>query len=593
MRAVPRRRRGPLWFGARLRLALGLGAAVAAAALLCGWPYWREEPLAAAVAPPACGAFATAGNLLTAGPRGRRTGRLFVLAAVAWAITWSAAWNTGPLPLVSVFAQSACYLAIGTGVLLYPSGRLERPAERLWTAAAALVLFGGQLALCAASRPQWNGFAPSAVWPSPLADRDLFDLLLRWLVVALVALVGSLLVILALRVPRGGRLERRLTVPVAAAMTVAAVAGAAGQGALAGTDVRLADVLHVYLIQGSSAVALPLAFLAGGLRERLDELTVAERMLRLTAPVSVERVRDALREVLRDDTLDLWFWVPEEEIHVDVAGRAVDLDAGPPGSSGRRRHEVRTEGGDRLAVVEVGAALAGHAPLLEAALVAGARALETAQLQATAQAHLERARAAQERLVRVQTAERERLAGDLRHSAQRRLRELAAMLDDLQAADESFVREQARACRRELAEAITEIGHLAQGVHPTALTGGGLGPALEQVAGRIRLPVHLDLPGRRFPPEVESTLYFALCEALANTVKHAGATGVRLTVRAVPGRVVAEVRDDGAGGARPARGRGGLSGVIDRVRALRGEVVVDSPPGEGTTVRISVPCDAH
>ncbi|TDC76779.1 ATP-binding protein, partial [Actinomadura sp. 7K507] len=83
-------------------------------------------------------------------------------------------------------------------------------------------------------------------------------------------------------------------------------------------------------------------------------------------------------------------------------------------------------------------------------------------------------------------------------------------------------------------------------------------------------------------------LYFALCEALTNAVKHAAAGSIELSVRPAAGEVVAEVRDDGVGGAAPAP-RGGLAGLTDRVRALRGHVTVDSPPGEGTTLKITVP----
>jgi signal transduction histidine kinase len=96
------------------------------------------------------------------------------------------------------------------------------------------------------------------------------------------------------------------------------------------------------------------------------------------------------------------------------------------------------------------------------------------------------------------------------------------------------------------------------------------------------------MPAGRFPREIETTLYFALCEALANAVKHARADAVEVTVRAAGGEVVAEVRDDGAGGAAPAPG-GGLAGLTDRVRALRGEVALDSPPGGGTTLTITLP----
>ncbi|WP_242890714.1 sensor histidine kinase [Actinomadura litoris] len=575
----------PLWFGARVRRAAGAGAAVAAGAVACGWPHWREAPGAAAVTAACCGGFAVAGGVLAAGRSGHRTGLLFTVASAAWAVTWTASWDAGAAPLVSVFAQSVFFLAIGTGVLLYPSGRLGA-AARLWTAAAALVLLGGQVLLCVTSRPEWNGFAPTVLWPALFPDRAVFDGSLRVLTGSLVGLGGFLVAILLGRLPRTSRLERAFTVPVTAAMAVAAAGAVAGQGSIAGGGVRLDDVLRVYLVQGVCATVLPLAFLATTLRSRLAELTVAERMQRLTDPLTVVKVRDALRGVLRDDTLDLWFWAPGDAAYVDGAGHRVPPDPGVPG---RWRHEVRTSGGAPLATVELAAALRDHAPLVEAALVAGGRALETVRLQATAQAHLERARAARERLVRVQAAERERLAADLQRSARRRLRALEAMLAALEAAaGEPSARDQAAACRRELAEAVAELDDLARGVHPAILADAGLGPALELVAARAPVPVRLDLPARRFPPEIESTLYFALCEAVANAVKHARADRVDLEVRAGPERIVARVRDDGVGAAAPVPG-GGLAGLTDRVGALRGRVCIQSPPAAGTILTITLP----
>ncbi|MGI5202008.1 ATP-binding protein [Spirillospora sp. CA-108201] len=583
MRPVPR---WPPWLGARVRRALATGAAVAALALVCGWPHWRAQPAAAAVTLVCCGGFAVAGGLFAAGRTGRRSGTAFVAAAAAWAVTWAVAWNTGAAPLVSVFAQSVFFVAIGVGVLLYPGGRLEGAAAKAWTAAAVVIMVGGQALLCAVSRPEWNGFAASATWPALRPEHEVFHCVQRGLAGAMTVLAGALVVILVARLPRTGRLDRALTVPVAVAVTFGVTGALVVQSTLIGSDAELADVLDVYLFQGVFATVLPLAFLGTALRARLAELTVAERMQRLlVAPVSVARVRDALRAVLGDGALDLWMWA--DGGYVDVEGRRV-RDA-PGGAAGRWRHQVRTSGGEPLATVDLAAALRDHEPLVEAALVAGGRALETVRLQAAAQANLERAREARERLVRIQAAERERLAADLKHSAQRRLHALEEMLARLEAATaDPRAREQAGTCRRELAEAVAELEALARGMHPAILADAGLGPAMELVAARAAVPVRLDMPAGRFPPEIESTLYFALCEALTNAVKHARADAIRLSVRPGPDGIAAEVRDDGVGGASPDPG-GGLAGLTDRVRALRGRVTVESPPGEGTAVRIVLP----
>ncbi len=143
------------------------------------------------------------------------------------------------------------------------------------------------------------------------------------------------MVLLLARVPRTGRLDRAFTVPVMVAVTGGVSIALAIQGTLLGTSVTLDDVLLVYFVQGFCATTLPIVFLFTALRARLSELTVVERMHRLTAPVSVAKVRDALRSVLGDGTLDLWLW--DGGGYVGVDGRPVDapLERGP-GAGGTR-----------------------------------------------------------------------------------------------------------------------------------------------------------------------------------------------------------------------------------------------------------------
>ena len=82
-----------------------------------------------------------------------------------------------------------------------------------------------------------------------------------------------------------------------------------------------------------------------------------------------------------------------------------------------------------------------------------------------------------------------------------------------------------------------------------------------------------------------------MAEALTNVAKYSGATEARVQVVREDGRVVVSVHDDGAGGADPSRGSG-LRGLADRVGALDGVLVVESPVGQGTTVRAEIPVSA-
>jgi signal transduction histidine kinase len=96
----------------------------------------------------------------------------------------------------------------------------------------------------------------------------------------------------------------------------------------------------------------------------------------------------------------------------------------------------------------------------------------------------------------------------------------------------------------------------------------------------------------RLPEPVEVTAYYVASEALTNTIKHAHASAVNMTID-VDGRWIAlTIRDDGVGGADPSRGSG-LIGLNDRVAALGGALAVQSEPGAGTVLTAQIPVAAR
>jgi signal transduction histidine kinase len=108
-----------------------------------------------------------------------------------------------------------------------------------------------------------------------------------------------------------------------------------------------------------------------------------------------------------------------------------------------------------------------------------------------------------------------------------------------------------------LGEALQELQELSRGIHPAILSQGGLGPALKALARRCAIPVEVDVGlETRLAEPVEVAAYYVVAEALTNAAKHAHASGVRVEVQARPGRLHLSVRDDGVGGADPARGSG-------------------------------------
>jgi signal transduction histidine kinase len=141
-------------------------------------------------------------------------------------------------------------------------------------------------------------------------------------------------------------------------------------------------------------------------------------------------------------------------------------------------------------------------------------------------------------------------------------------------------------------ELMVELRELIHGIHPQTLTDMGLPAAIRELAGRSPIPVGVTVRGgsaTRLPQRVEGTAYFVASEALANVVRHSRATRADVTLSRTRGLLVLEVRDDGCGGADPAGGTG-LTGLADRVAVLDGRVLLASPTGGPTVVRVELPC---
>ncbi|WP_426502501.1 GAF domain-containing sensor histidine kinase [Dactylosporangium sp. McL0621] len=140
-----------------------------------------------------------------------------------------------------------------------------------------------------------------------------------------------------------------------------------------------------------------------------------------------------------------------------------------------------------------------------------------------------------------------------------------------------------------LRESFQELQKMARGLHPTILSKRGLAPALRMLANRSTIPVKLELGfDVRLPEVVEVSGYYIASESLANAVKHAQASAVRISAHVSDGELRIEVCDDGIGGADQTLGSG-LIGLRDRVAALGGEIYFVSPPGAGTSVTAAIP----
>ncbi len=214
------------------------------------------------------------------------------------------------------------------------------------------------------------------------------------------------------------------------------------------------------------------------------------------------------------------------------------------------------------------------------------------QLKADLRARLEELRASRKRIVEASLEARKQLERDLHDGAQQQLVSLSVDLQLLQTRiTDTPTLELLDTTRAKLTDALASLRALARGIHPALLTDRGLAPALEALAQRAPLPVELkvDLP-ERLPETLESATYFLVSEVLTNVAKYAEANGVRVLVTEADGLLAVEVEDDGIGGADPSRGSG-LRGLSDRIAALDGQLTIESPPGEGTRIRVTIPLE--
>jgi GAF domain-containing protein len=199
--------------------------------------------------------------------------------------------------------------------------------------------------------------------------------------------------------------------------------------------------------------------------------------------------------------------------------------------------------------------------------------------------------ASRARIVAAADESRRGIERDLHDGAQQRLVHAVIVLKLVQRAlarADGNVDELVAEALRHTEEATAELRELAHGILPASLTRGGLRAGVDALVSRVSLPVRVDVSVDRLAAGVEATAYFVISEALTNAVKHSRASRAEVTARVENGELLIEVWDDGIGGARGDHTTG-LGGLEDRVSALGGRLVLESPHGEGTRVSAQLP----
>ncbi|MFC8591365.1 sensor histidine kinase [Streptomyces atroolivaceus] len=189
-------------------------------------------------------------------------------------------------------------------------------------------------------------------------------------------------------------------------------------------------------------------------------------------------------------------------------------------------------------------------------------------------------------------ADLRRIERDLHDGAQARL---VALAMDLGLAKEKLTDDPEAAARMvdeahgEVKVALQELRDLARGIHPAVLTDRGLDAALSAIASRCTVPVKVVVDLESRPAQaIEGIAYFTVSELLQNVSKHARATRASVDVWRAEDRLMLQVTDDGRGGAGVSTGSG-LAGLTERLDAVDGILVVDSPAGGPTTVTAELP----
>ncbi len=497
-----------------------------------------------------------------------RTGRLMTAVGLVWFLPVLARFEN-PLTDVGRTLYETPTVIIFALILAYPSGRFETRVDRI----AVVILAVAATALNAIQLVETpvilNEGSNGLIAGLSLAIMTSATILRRWLIAP--------------------ARSRRELLPVL-------VAGGVFLGSLTTNLVRrifeMSDITGAVLesVNALAPAAIPIALLIGFYRRselRMQALVgaIPDRILRIardgravdvrtprsdeSAPGSPDSVGPPVPELLAGSASET----------AAAAARALDegslqaFDFSIETPAGQRDYEARLtpSGQDEVTAI-----------------------IRDFTAQRAADAELRRSRV---RIVEATDAERRRLERDLHDGAQQRLvgisltlRLIRSRLGDADGPNREAIAA-ADDVAAELKLAINELRELARGIHPAILTEAGLGAAIRSLADRSVVPTLVTaLPERRLPRPVEATAYFVVSEALANTAKHASASQAGVAATCEGSLLRVEVSDDGVGGADRASGTG-LEGLNDRVAALGGNLMVDSPRGQGTRIVAEIPFD--
>ena len=334
--------------------------------------------------------------------------------------------------------------------------------------------------------------------------------------------------------------------------------------------------MTLFVVRGGALTLLAFGLTWTMLHNQQRRTAVARLADELGAAPPLGSLRAALAHVLRDDRVEVGYWLPDARRHVDASGRPFEPQPG--------RDQAVTSfrrGGHPVAVVIHDRALYDDQRLEREIGSAARLAIDNERLRAAMLTKLDDLRASRARIVETGDEARRRIERDLHDGAQQRLLAVTYQLRlaqaDATAAGDYALASALGGAVDQAQAALAELREIAHGIFPTILDEAGLGPALWTLADRAEIPVEVgDLPDERLPHGVERAAYLIVTEAVKAATSHDQAE-LSVRIDRTPGTLVVTVEG------RPEEP---YDHIADRVGALGGRLTI-----ERHRLRAEIPCD--
>jgi PAS domain S-box-containing protein len=148
---------------------------------------------------------------------------------------------------------------------------------------------------------------------------------------------------------------------------------------------------------------------------------------------------------------------------------------------------------------------------------------------------------------------------------------------------------------RLLTDSINDVRRISHELMPSILIDFGLKDAIEslcyQLKGKTHFNCHVTLDGAQLDNFVELAVFRTVQELMLNIIKHAKATESTVNVKVEGIYAIINVRDNGRGMDTSQKDKQGigLSSIRNKVDLLKGDLIIESLPGKGTSIEVRLP----